>query len=62
MSIDFKTKEEEQKVLRAYLYQTEEERQNDIKRWKKHRTAAKVEKNAAKERARRIRERHVNSI
>lgn len=62
MSIDFETKEEEQKRLRAYLYQTDEQRQNDLKRWKKQRAIVKAEKIAAKKRAEKIRNRTVGAI
>ena len=62
MSIDLVTKEEEQKRLRAYLYQTDEQRQSDLRRWKKHHAIAKAEKIAAKKRAKKVRNRAVGSI
>lgn len=62
MSIDFETKEEEQKRLRAYLYQTDEQRQNDLRRWKKHHAIVKAEKIAAKKRAEKIRNRTVGAV
>lgn len=49
MSIDFVTEEEKEKRLKTYLYQTDEQRQGDLKRWKRHNAAVKAEKIAAKE-------------
>lgn len=62
MSIDFETEKEKEKRLKTYLYQTDEQRQRDLKQWKRHNAAVKAEKIAAKERARKMRERALSSI
>jgi len=45
------TKQEEEKNCKQFLYQSTDERREELQKWKKQSNTSKAEKNAAKKRA-----------